>query len=428
MSKFQLTLLITFGALIVGAVILFSLYRSSGAQVSHISVWGTLPSGNVNQMIKDAGVDTKMLVVTYSEIPENTFEQTYTEALATGRGPDLVIIPQSLVYKEHNKLIEIPYASVSQGDYQNTFIDEGDIFLDGSGAWALPFQVDPLVLYWNKTILATQGLVKPISYWNEIYATADKLTMKDASGNITRSTIALGETKNIPHAKDILTLLMLQAGSQILGSDQNGVHALLTSNENLPLNPAGAALDFYTEFSNSLKPYYSWNKSLLPAQSSFLVGDSAMYIGFASELPLMKAKSPTLPIGVSLVPQSSTSGSAITFGKLYGVAIARSTKNATGALAGALALISNASLSSYANVTGLPPVRRDLLSIKQVDGATQTFYTAAIQSKGFIDPDGAGTMKIFNEMIDSVTSGRARTTEAVSNANDSLQALINKTN
>lgn len=424
MSKFQLTLSIVFGAFIIIAVVLFSLYKGTSKGKVNVVVWGSMPATQFNQLIYTGNLNTNLVSYTYVEKSEDAIENDFTEALATASAPDLIILPSSLVYKDRTKLYEIPYSSVSQGNYQNTFIDEGDIFLDSSGIYALPFEVDPLVLYWNKSAFSSAGLAKPISYWDEIYNASGRLTVKDAAGNITKSVMALGETKNIPHAKDILTLLMLQAGSSITEQGQSGLQSTLLSNQNLPINPAGAAVDFYTQFSDPQKPFYSWNRSLLPAQSSFLVGDSSMYIGYASELKTLKAKSPTLNIGIAPVPQSRTSAGVMTLGKLYGIAISRQTADPAATLSAALTLVSNASQTLLTGISGLPPVRRDLLSTNPTDPAAQVFYTAALQSKGWIDPDAVATNQVFVDLIDSVTSGRARTSDAINQANSALQAVI----
>lgn len=424
MSKFQLGLLAVFGAFIVIAVILFSVYRGSSKGRADITIWGTMPAGEFNAIATNAGLNTKQVTYTYVEKREATLDRDFTEALATAAGPDLIILPQSSVYKNREKLVQIPYSRVGQGDYQNTFIDIANTFLGSQGIYALPYMIDPLVLYWNRDTFSTAGLTKPIGYWDELYAAAERFTVKDAAGNITRSVMALGETRNIPHAKDIISLLMLQAGSPIVEVTSGGLRSALASNQGLPINPTSAAVDFYTQFSNPAKPYYSWNRSLLPALSSFSVGDSAMYVGFASELKSIRAKSPTLNIGVASVPQSRTSRNAITYGKLYGIGISRQAKDPAAALSAALALVSQAAQSALTEITGLPPVRRDLLSARPSDAALQAFYTAAIQSRGWIDPNPAESDKIFKEMIDSVTSGRARTTEAVQQADSALQAVI----
>ena len=74
----------------------------------------------------------------------------------------------------------------------------------------------------------------------------------------------------------------------------------------------------------------------------------------------------------------------------------------------------------------MPPARRDLLSDKPDDDAFSVFYDAALQSQGWLDPDTKRTDLLFRDMIESVTSGRARTTEAVGKASREVDALINQ--
>lgn len=425
MSKFQIILLSVFGVAIVAAVLVFSLYRGGSSTSANLSVWGTLPAEEFIAFLSDARLNqNKNISFTYTEKPAATIDRDFTEALATGKGPDLIILPETLVRKETKKLMRIPFASVSEADYKNTFIEEGNIFLDQSGAYALPIAIDPMVLYWNRDVFASAALAKPIGYWDEMYAASEKLTQRDAAGNITKSAIALGETKNIPHAKDILAMLILQAGNPITTNDSFGYRSVLSQSFNTPVVPAHAAVEFYTQFSNPQKPFYSWNRSLLPALSSFSVGDSAMYLGFASEYKNIRAKSPTLNVGVARVPQSRTSPNVMTLGRLYGVSVTIGTKNPAAALQGALLLVSNQMAAKLSSLTGMPPARRDLLATRPSDEAGAAFYTAALQSRGWIDPDGAETAKIFTTLIDAVTSGRSATTEAVGNADQALQAVI----
>jgi len=280
-----------------------------------------------------------------------------------------------------------------------------------------------MVLYSNSDLLNSAAIAQPPQYWDQIYDYASKLTQKDGAGNITQSTIALGGTSNIPHAKDILSLLMLQAGSAIADIQNGSLISELQNGYNLPENPATSALDFYTQFSNPEKPFYSWNPALQSAQTSFTSGTSAFYLGYASELPILKAKNPNLSIGVSAVPQSRASGKVITFGTLYGIALAKSASNPSAALTEALAMVSSANDGVLAQTLSLAPVRRDLLSQSAPDGVSQVFYDGALQAKAWIDPNPSKTNTLFVDMIDSVTSGRARTDEAIGTANDQLNNL-----
>lgn len=426
MSKFQIILLVVFGVAIVASVAVFSLYRGSGGGNVVVTVWGDISQQDFSLLLSAPSFNQdRTISVTYVEKSSNSIEKDFTEALARGRGPDLLIVSQDKLWANKPKLVVIPYESISERDFKSAFIEEGELFLDDAGLYALPLSIDPLVLYYNRDLLSEAGQSQPLKYWDEIYTAATNFSKMDTAGNLVSSVMALGEAHNIPHAKDILSLLMLQAGTPITGFVGSEFSSLIISNFGLPVSPGESALNFYTQFSNPAKVYYSWNRSLLDAQTHFTSGDSAYYLGFASEFRLLKNKNPNLNFGVALVPQSRVSGKSITFGSLRGVAISRGSKNLGASLTVATKLVSKESALSLSEILNLPPARRELLSVKPTkDAVLSVFYDAAIQSKGWLDPDRVATEAIFREAIESVTSGRVRSTEALNKADKAVSLLI----
>jgi len=425
MSKFQLILLGVFGVLIVVAVVIFSVVGSKNKNVTaSITIWGDFSSHEFNTFLNMAGLNQdNSLTVRYVEKLTETLDQDLTEALATGTGPDLVILTQDKLWKHRNKLLLVPYESINERDFKTTFVEEGELFLAAGGVYGFPLIMDPMVLYYNRDHLTRAGVAKPISYWDEMYTTALNLTEKDAAGNITRSAMALGESRNIPHSKEIVSMLMLQAGTpitQFIGSD---LRPTLMGTGSGSFSPSESALDFYTQFSNPAKPYHTWNRSLLPAQTHFTSGDSTYYLGFASELSELRAKNPKLNLGVASVPQSRVSPNTITYGNLRAISITKSTRNPGPALTAALKLASRDSVGVLSELIYLPPARRDLLTQRPTDNFMSLFYEVSLQSRAWLDPNDASTELVFREMIESVTSGRARTGEAVRKANSELDTL-----
>src|SRR3989344_4239672 len=322
MSKFQIVLLAFFAVAIVAGALVFSLYRGSGEGDVIMTVWGDISSRDFNLWLNSSGLDQdKKFSIDYGEKSAETIDAEFTEALARGAGPDLIILTQDQLWKNKPKLVVIPYASVSKRDFAETFIEESELLTDEDGIYALPLSIDPMILYYNRDPLSAAGHAKPIAYWDEIYAVATDLSKMDAAGNLVSSVMALGEARNIPHAKDILALLLLQAGTPITGLVNSELRAQISANFGASVLPGEAALNFYTQFSNPTKTYYSWNRSLVDAQTHFTSGDSAYYLGFASELKALRNKNPILNFGVSTVPQSRVSGKTITFGRLRVVAI-----------------------------------------------------------------------------------------------------------
>lgn len=426
MSKFQIVLLSIFGFFILLAVATFALYKGGGAsQQATVVVWGDLPAGAISSII-DTNLPSldKNLTIQYVEKSADSIGAEFTEALATGVGPDLLILTQNKFLETKSKLIAIPYQSISERDFKETFVEEGELFMTPEGIYALPLMVDPLVMYHNRDLLSAAGEAKPISYWDEMYALTLKLTRRDGAGNLAESTMALGETRNIKNFKEILSLLFLQAGTPVTGYVGTELRSVLNDNFELTVAPGEAALDFYTQFSNPTKAYYSWNRTMPEAQTHFTSGDSAYYLGFASELSAIRSKNPNLNFGLSPVPQSRVSGRKITYGRLYAVGITRGTRNVNAALRAALLLVSKDLAVPLSSSLSLPPVRRDLLGVKPSDATSAVFYEAALQSRGWLDPDSQGSANLFREMVDQVTSGRARTAEALNAASLKLDNLI----
>ncbi|MBC7836951.1 hypothetical protein H7X87_04225, partial [Acetobacteraceae bacterium] len=76
------------------------------------------------------------------------------------------------------------------------------------------------------------------------------------------------------------------------------------------------------------------------------------------------------------------------------------------------------------NVTGLPPVRRDVgLNTSQAP-ALAVFAQSALISKGWIDPSTPETNQIFQAMIESVISGKNEPANAVYEARQELDELL----
>src|SRR3546814_9554899 len=58
----------------------------------------------------------------------------------------------------------------------------------GGKTWGIPFQRSTIVMYWNKEAFQEAGLdpETPPQNWNELVEYGQKLTKRDASGNVAR--------------------------------------------------------------------------------------------------------------------------------------------------------------------------------------------------------------------------------------------------
>ncbi len=427
MSKFQLVLTGIFAAFILIGVLVFAFSRSSGGdEIARVTVWGTMSEGFFHDFLRDSGVsEDKTIEITYVEKKRETFDQEFVEALAVGAGPDLFFLPQDSILKHKDKIFSVPFNSYSERDFKETFAEEGELFLTKDGVVGFPFIIDPMVMYWNRDIFANASLSLPPKYWSEMYDLSSKITVKDNSFNISKSAVALGEYGNISNANELMSLLVMQAGSPITARNtEGGIENLFAQRLDLPTMPALRALTFYTEFANPLKPFYSWNRSLPDSKSFFLSGDLALYFGFASELTDLQAKNPNLNFGIASMPQSKDYVRSITFGRVIALAIPKNSRNIASAFRVATVLTNAKSIAALSKVTSLPPVRRDLLAVKPSEQYASIFYDGAIQSRAWLAPEPARLNPIFKEMIESVTSGRTNVDQAIFRTSDQLSPIF----
>ncbi len=432
----QIILLIVSGLAIIAAVIMFAAYRSgSGGEVfTDVVIWGTIPEQTFMEVVRELQADNDIYqALKYIEKDSLTYEDELLQSLAEGTGPDLVLLTEKQVVSNQPRMQQIPFESFPLRTYQDMFLEEGNLLVTQTGIIGFPFLIDPLVMYYNKDILSNNGYARPPETWTEILSITPTITQKDSSFNITKSTIALGSYDNITNAKDIFWMLTLQAGNPVIErymDDQDATEkyrSVFNNTLNFTLNPAYASTNFFTQFSNPTKTVYTWNRSLPQSQTSFVSGDLAFYLGYASEFQTIRRINPNLNFDVTLVPQSQSSDRKVTYGSMSLFTIPKTSKNANGALNMILALTSKDAQQLFSQRLGIPSVRDDLLATASVTNSFETIFNrSAIISRGILEPDVKQSNAIIKELIDTIVSGQYEVSVAVERAQEKLRILFNE--
>ena len=426
MSTFQIAILAVFAALAVAGVGIFA-FVVGGQQtetIGAVEMWGTFDEAAVSAVLRQLSEgDSRFKNITYIEKKPETYSKELTEALAANRGPDVYILRHDDAIRDAAKLTPISYEALPKEQFNNTFIQGAEPFLSLDGVLAIPLLVDPLVMYWNRDILSTAGFSQPPATWDELYNFATKVTKKDDTNSIIKSAIALGEYQNVTHAKDIITLLMLQAGGTITRYQGDELISSLGSRSNEAQQPSEAALRFFTEFANPSNAFYSWNRAQRESRSAFGANALALYLGRASEEPLLRQANPNLNFAVAAVPQLKTREYSLNVGTVYALAIPRTSKNPGGAQQAVYILASQQSSLLFAQAIGIPSARRDVLNAGAT-GLDEVFNMQAIITRAWIDPDPDKTGELFRAMIEGVTSGAAKIGEALQRGDQTLGTLL----
>jgi len=223
----------------------------------------------------------------------------------------------------------------------------------------------------------------------------------------------------------------MQAGNFIVAPDSaTGNLAPVIGLNDTNINGAANALTFYTQFANPTSPVYTWNRALPNSQDLIVANQIAIYFGFARDYQTFAQKYPNLDFDVAIVPQLDKSAQpgvvtpSMTFGNIYGFAVLHSSANSATAISDIYTLTSQAAAATWVSLSGLAPVRLDSMAADPSSPTAPIFNQSALWARGWNDPNAVATNQIFQNMVDSMTSGQQDATEAVATAQSQLQTVV----
>lgn len=388
---------------------------------TNLVIWGTIPKRALSQELSTLKRELPAISLTYQEKSKASFESELVNALATAEGPDIIIFPSGFVLKQKDKFFLIPETFLTERNFRDTFVDGSELLIFEDGILGLPLTVDPLILYWNRDLFRNEGISAPPKTWDEFLVSSQALTKIDAAGNIIQSGAALGLSANIENLREIISLLVLQAGNPIVERESQKV--VLTKKISGSLQPAENSVRFFTEFSNPQKASYSWSPAQPNSREAFARGDLAMYFGFGSEIQDIIDTNPHLNFDISSVPQIRGGKVTLTFGKFTSIGITRQSKSPEAAFQVLKFFTERKQLRALAQSLKTASARRDLLSERADDPTLEVIWREAVRFQSWLDIDPEKTSEIFSEMIQSVYSGRKSTGDATRDAEAQLEAM-----
>jgi len=433
MRPFQIILIGIFLALGVGGLLFFAFFRGFNQEENpygtSVVIWGTLDDAPFVEILERlAEGNDHFKVVSYVQKDPRTFDDTLVNALAEGTGPDMIVLSHDMLVSGRTKIAPIPFSQFPVRTFKDSYIEGTEVFMLSDGIYALPLAVDPLVMYWNRDIFSSSGLATPPKTWEELVeVTVPRIAQKTFANDVTRAALAFGEYNNVRNAKDILSLLFIQAGSNMVSVGPDGrLSAELNRSTTPGLPPAQAGLDFFVQFSNPTRSVYTWNRGLPQDREEFLAGDLALYFGYASEGKEISEGNPNLNFDVAEVPQSATTKTKKGYGTLYGLALMRNSKNFNGAVQALYAVSAQAETEAYAARAQLGNVYKASHAYEPSDPFLVIVEKAALIARGWLDPDTRASDNIFKIMVEDTVSGKRESANAISDAVQRLDQALNK--
>lgn len=430
---FEIAVLGGFAALFVIGLIFINIVKPEKEEptivVGEVDIWGTVPAAVFTNTLRTlTETDENFRSVTYRYFDPRTFDNELVNAIAEGRGPDLVFMSHTRLVKQLPKLSLLSYENFPLRAFKDTYVDGAELYTLPNGIAGLPVAVDPLVLYWNRDSFSSNGFATSPTTWEKLVnQVVPALVKRDFNREILFSAIALGEYRNVNNAFAILSALMHQGGSQMVttrvSNERTMFSIALNSSISNIANPGTNALEFYTSFATANNPLYTWNRSQPQDVDMFASQDLAMYLGKASEYKDIKQRNPNLNFDIAELPQSEFSSVKRTYGDFYAFHLLKTADNPTGALnvMYTVAGTDGSFAKGLAQTADFAPAHRSTIEAGTTDPVDRIRHISALYSRGWYNPAYSESETILREMVESVLSSRLTASRAISDAMVRLQ-------
>jgi len=404
------------------------------------------------------------VTINYRKLRYEEFEQELIEAFAEDRGPDIFSIHNTWMNKYENKGFIAPmpeqitmvypiiqgsikkevvaekrtYNSITVKQLKKDYIDvvPGDVILETKNSktkkteeriFGLPLSVDTLVMFYNKDLFNNAGIINPPEFWNkEFQQNIKKLTKQSSKGQIIQSGVGLGGGENITRSTDILSVLMMQNGTDMLSNGRVLFHSTPIGFKDANVVPGLDALRFYTDFANPAKEVYCWNNTLENSLDMFIHEKLAIMFGYAYMLPQIKAENPKLNFAIAKLPQIEYNPT-VNFANYWVEVVSNKGKNINEAWDFVQFITKEKQADSYLKNTKKPTALRSLVEKQIEDEEMSVFADQLLTTKSWYKGNNANSAEaIMMEMIDKVNSGEDNIDNIIANGAKKVQQTINE--
>ncbi|MDD3888030.1 MAG: extracellular solute-binding protein [Patescibacteria group bacterium] len=392
----------------------------------NINFWSVFDDKEVYDPIITAYKTVKPNVnIVYKKLTYEEYEKAVVEGLAAGQGPDIWSIHNTWLPRHQSKLAAMPDSIMTSAMYNDTFVEvaSSDFVVDDK-IYGIPMSVDTLALYYNKDLLNTEGIVTAPEDWEAFKDAVKRLTKTDISDNILQSGAAIGTAKNINRAVDILYLLMLQNGTQMVNSQFTQATFNLPDQNDPKYFPGTAAMTFYTDFANSKKEIYSWNLNMPYSIDAFIEEKTAMMFNYSYQRSYLKIKAPNLNYGVSPAPQILGAQKAVNYANYWANVVSQASQNQNEAWDFVNFMSSKENDDAYCKKTDRPASRIDVLQTQLDDPNLKTFAKQALTAKSWYQTNPAETEVLFNNAIDAIVSQQTTSSDEINTLAQQVTSLM----
>lgn len=368
------------------------------------------------------GIKIQYTQKTFTQYEQNVFTRIEQGATAQTPAPDIFRMNNTWLPKFQKYLYPMPASIMSTQQFSDTFYPTAVSDLTGNDGkiYAMPLEIDGLVLFYNKKMLKDAGYDTPPTDWDTFIEAAKKMTKTDGSGKITTAGAALGSAKNIKHSVDIMNLIFLQNNVEILNSAQDTVTLNTTRGQ--------TAITFYSDFTNKHK---TWSSDLRSDLEMFYSGNLAMFFGPSWRAFDIIQSAPSLEFGMAKVPQIPNNPE-VNYAMYWAEAVSKRSEHPAEAWKFIKFLSENtqqkqffqSSMENGMRAFGEPYSRVDLKTEISGNPYLSAIADMAPTMKAWKMGDQTAIEEILRTMINSVTDNGVNAQTALKDAEDAINTKI----
>ena len=418
----------------IGSYLLLSKIKDNNNNVKNVELvyWGLWEPSSVMQPLIDEyesthpGVNILYSQQTFSNYESRIFTRLQQASSSTEPAPDIFRIHNTWVPKYYSYLSPLPANVMTRDQYSEAFYPTAlsDFTAKDDKLYAIPLEIDGLVLFYNKQLLSDAGFSEPPTDWDSLADLAHKLTKKDSSGEITQAGLAIGTSRNILHASEILSFLLLQEGVEIIDSTRTNVTLNTTKVESV--------LNVYTGFATGKQAV--WSSDLRYDLEMFYSGKLGMMIAPSWRAFDIILSSPTIEFGMATLPQLEANQEKVYYSTYWGDAVNKSSDNTEAAwdfinfLAQKENMMAKFSNESKIRAFGEPYSLVELNSIMAENSYLTAIAEMAPYMKSWQMGDETIVKQTLNQLITSIVEDGQDPATALKNAQDDINDQLAQTN